>query len=765
MRQAPPSVRLLAPLLALQLLAACQGAAPGDAPPEEVGEAALALTAPVAGPELRLPRGAPAPSGPQAGPLLAHGPAGYLALFRSDLLLSAVRIGDDGRLRDGVARAVLWEEIDSPTLTAGDEGFLLTWLGPQGHRFAMLLDEEGAPASERLLLGPAEGVGTVAVTFDGGAYLVVWDRFAGLGYDLYGARVSPRGAVERLPRPLATAIPDAFHLASAFDGTNHVVVFSEGTIGVRAIRVRPSGERLDPALPLGLALVPPADDPSFNYQFALSTDGTQTLVAWRDATAVPTRLRGLRLTPAGRPRDARPLDLHTFAGSADVMGLWTLFDGARFQLLWTVSSEGLFAARVSRGGQVLSQGALIETMSFFPELAAASNGAGALLLWSLDGGERLRYSRLSRGGRLLDGAGGTGDWGVALDTATEPCQLAPAAAAGPGGYLVAWQEGPFDVAGEIRAARLGAEGRLLDSPARSVSGGEAGRRPRLAASASQYLVAWEVGAEIHAARVAADGTVRDQPPLRLPIYAGEKGGRTIEALTAAGADFLLLRRRYWCFPRGPCFSEHRRTRITAAGALMDEAPITPPGVILAALARGSEDLLLGRDGAKLYSQRLTGGVLSPALELAPLDVLLPAALGGGGGAALAAWVGGEGEARALRASVLDAAGGLREPGGAPVSGDRGAPGAPAIAFDGRRYLLLWPEVRGGRFPELRGASLDPAGRRLVAGRALLARPLVGEGAAALAAQEPGRYLAAYQRLGRGGVEVRARLVRAPSPPR
>ena len=119
MRQAPPSVRLLAPLLALQLLAACQGAAPGDAPQEEVGEAALALTAPVAGPELRLPRGAPAPSGPQAGPLLAHGPSGYLALFRSDLLLSAVRIGDDGRLRDGVARAVLWEELDTPALTAG----------------------------------------------------------------------------------------------------------------------------------------------------------------------------------------------------------------------------------------------------------------------------------------------------------------------------------------------------------------------------------------------------------------------------------------------------------------------------------------------------------------------------------------------------------------------------------------------------------------------------------------------------------------------
>src|SRR6266542_541470 len=108
------------------------------------------------------------------------------------------------------------------------------------------LDPHGIPIAVR----GAWWEGSPAVAFDGTNYLVTWDQ----GYpdgDLYGARVSPQGAVLDGGGFLIGSGPgDQTAPDIAFDGTNYLVTWmtypEDGAGDGFAARVTPGGTVLDP---------------------------------------------------------------------------------------------------------------------------------------------------------------------------------------------------------------------------------------------------------------------------------------------------------------------------------------------------------------------------------------------------------------------------------------------------------------------------------------------------------------------------------------
>jgi len=69
-----------------------------------------------------------------------------------------------------------------------------------------------------------------AVAFDGTNYLVAWQDGRGTYYDVYGARVSPAGAVlDPAGIAFSTAEREQLAPALAFDGTNYFVTWPIAT--------------------------------------------------------------------------------------------------------------------------------------------------------------------------------------------------------------------------------------------------------------------------------------------------------------------------------------------------------------------------------------------------------------------------------------------------------------------------------------------------------------------------------------------------------
>jgi hypothetical protein len=198
-----------------------------------------------------------------------------------------------------------------------------------------VLDPGGFSISEY----PAD-LGEPAVSFNGADYLVVWNDEHGGSYNkIYGRRVAPDGTFPDTASFNISGSSDQHSPDVAWDGANWLVAWSDGLFhGIKARRVAPGGTLPDSA-PLRVS----GGGASYDDLPVVAFDGFTWLVAWlsSDGQDEHTDIWGARVAPGGAL-----LDSVLMAGGPEYQGCPVLArDGGFSMLLAYVASAGEYQGR------------------------------------------------------------------------------------------------------------------------------------------------------------------------------------------------------------------------------------------------------------------------------------------------------------------------------------------------------------------------------------------------------------------------------------
>jgi len=707
------------------LVGASRGKAAGEVPPTlaadgslqwATGRSRLGLRASAAGARLTwlLPR-APAGQGPLTLQLKVSGlphagvtDGGLHFLAALDQL--GVRLGPATLVaRGATAPTALGATFARGKVTVRVPAALLARAAYPARVSLQISPEQGI---DRPLQGPADAnEESAAVASDGRGYLVVWrDGRAGSRNEIHGARVSASGRVldpEGIPIRAAAASCDRPHVA--WGRGVYLAVWEEhrGATGFDIVgaRVSRAGTVLDP-----------------------------------DGVVISRAAHG-----QSRPRVA--------------------FDGERFWVVWEDRRSGrrydIYGARVEASGKVMDLGGIAVSAApghqKSPALCAGRQGA--LVVWD---DLRSRRSRDIYAARVdATGAVSQPDGVVVADGPSS--QRAPVMGCGEAQALVLWEDDASGAGAELRGARLGWDGAVGRGAGFVVAAGLADQQgAALALHRDGFMVLWSgrrqgelTDVRRSLVKVRDDGVEVVAPAGQ--ETAGGRGRQQGVAVAAGPGGFLTV----WQDRRhGRSFDLFGR-RLSAAGAPVGRQAMeisSPAGVLVrGALARaGGGHLAVWRDyrgdsrGAIFAAQVEARGAL-PGVEAAGGRALLPApgaqarpAVASGGGVILVVWrdhgADPSGDILGLR---LDARTGEAVDGAAlPIGPGPHAAGAPAVAYDGERFMVAWSS--DGAVVAARVPAAGAAG----AGRALPISAPGRRAAAPAVAGAAGQFLVAWQGHGR-----------------
>ena len=318
--------------------------------------------------------------------------------------------------------------------------------------------------------GPASGMTDQwdpVAAFDGTNYLVLWTDGYIDDYDIRGARVSATGTVlDSDGISISSAGSDKLYPAVAFNGTNYFVAWEEGSyicgscyVDVYGARVDPSGEVLDTPRIVISTVADCQGGP------AVASDGTDFLVAWHDDRGGSLDIRGARISAEGVVLDTAGIAISIAAGYQMFPAI--AFDGTNYFVVWGDGRSGswdIYGARVSPSGVVLDTAGIAISAAPGNQMnpGVAFDGMNYLVVWE-DGRSDfpdVYAARVSAGGIVLDAAG------IAVSPASGP-KMSPAIAFDGTNYVLVWQDGRRS--SDMYGARVSPSGVVLDTTGIAIS--------------------------------------------------------------------------------------------------------------------------------------------------------------------------------------------------------------------------------------------------------------------------------------------------------
>jgi hypothetical protein len=346
-----------------------------------------------------------------------------------------------------------------------------------------------------LLISPNASQRPPVVTHDGTNWLVAWD-FGILG--VHARRVGPSGAALDTTDIQVTRVPNQQGFSAAsYNGADWLVVWVDWRkvteMDIYGTRVSPAGEILDPA---GIPIATRAEN---QQNPAVGFDGTDWFVVWQHESRNDDDIHGARVSADGAVRDADGIPIATT--SADEASPRLSFDGTSWLVVYDAGD--ILGKRVSKGGSVLDATPITIAPGSKPSLS--HDGTNWLVVWnhvpSPNSATAVYGARVNAGGALL----ASSPFRVAVTANAS----APAVSHDGVNWLVLWAES-FSVSSEmgIRGTRVNSSGAVLNSTGTLVSApGCCSKNPKLAFDGTAYFAVWQRDNDIFGTRVRGSNTI------------------------------------------------------------------------------------------------------------------------------------------------------------------------------------------------------------------------------------------------------------------
>jgi hypothetical protein len=586
--------------------------------------------------------------------------------------------------------------------------------GSRVNQTGVVLDSAGIPISTASYDQSVPSAG-----FDGTNFLVVWsDGRNGQDSDIYGARVSQFGVVlDTAGIAISSNAHDQSCPSVAFDGTNFLVVWQDvrsGHVDIYGARISPLGFVIDT---IG---IPIADDPVRQASPALTFGNTCYLVAWEDRRSGEDDIYGVRVDASGSIIDTNSIAISTAIG-----GQWDpviAFDGMNYFVAWMdtrISYCDIYGSRVSQSGIVLdTSGVAISTatdVQLYP--AITFGGTDYLAIWQ-DRRTDFEYdiygARISQVGSVIDSLG-------FIIATSANSQNNPAVSSNGADYLVVWEDTRRDSFFDIYARRVDQFGANLDSLAIRISAhGDNQRHPAIAFGGTGYFIVWEnhFALDIYGARVALTGTVIDT----VGISISSSSYMEYDPSVAYGNDnYLVAWQDSRSIVTGP---DIYGARVNLSGVVLDTVGIAISTFygydgFPCVASSGTDFLVAWQDSRSLstapdiYCARVnqSGTVLDPggiALSIAPYDQRYPS-VSFDGTNFLVVWQDHRNGNWDIYGSRITPSGTVLDPSGIAISNAEYSQLYPCVIFDGTEYLVVWADSRTAVDLNIYGARLDTTG--------------------------------------------------------
>lgn len=590
------------------------------------------------------------------------------------------RISTNGVLIDPAGIRISESQFEG--LTSNQDTFLIYgWKEPRPLAEAILLSSTESLKIEKTIPLPfPPGTRDFHISGQGDDYLVVGQSYSDGFLSLFhsgtihadGSASSGTGNID-----IPAVQHSEFRMAST--ERDSLLVWTESTgspefgHNLSGVRIDKHGRRLD------AEVLRICHATASQYIFSLATGGNDYYVAWIDsrpiAGNVTGRIYGTQVREGtvadteGRligPFSARGLPLIT----ASLSGVWIRqFDseGRVFKISWD-GTESI---------QLLSEPSWVEN------LTSAGTVHGDLLIWK-DHRHRFPFASALYGAFVAPGAAlpTTNEFPVSLpQSGWDRSSLATDGT----GFLTVWADvRNFATTGtDIYAARISSGGQVLDPDGVPVSQAPGHQRsPVVTFNGSNYVVAWQdgrnlglTGSDIYAARISANGINLDPEGVAVSVEEGDQGG--VAAATEGGQTILI-------------WHDGRNQTLT---------------------------------GLDIYAAFLNSGDLETRTEFlvndAPGDQYYPAAAKGQD-SWLTVWQDGRKQNGSFvtYASRVEGGGRVLDKSGFPVCTASDIQALPAVASNGRNWLVTWQDARNihttttdifSARVNFEGISLDPAG--------------------------------------------------------